>query len=84
MLLITWFVLAIACAFFANKKGRDFGRWFVISLLLSPLIGFVLLLLMQDVSEQTALEDGLLKKCTSCAELIKTEAVKCKHCGAAV
>ena len=84
MEIIIWIVLAIGCAIFASNKGRDVGRWFVISVLLSPVIGFILLLILQDVSQQTALEDGKLKKCTACAELIKAEAIKCKHCGAAV
>ena len=84
MEIIIWIVLAIGCAIFASNKGRDGGRWFVISVLLSPVIGFILLLILQDVSQKTALEDGKLKKCIACAELIKAEAIKCKHCGAAV
>ena len=84
MAIFIWIVLTFGCAIYASNKGRDGGRWFVISLLLSPLIGFILLLISKDISQQTALEDGLLKKCPACAELIKTEAVKCKHCGVAV
>lgn len=84
MIYFVWFIFALGCAIYASNKGRDGGRWFVISLLLSPLIGFILLLASKDISEQTALADGHVKKCPQCAEFIKPDAIKCKHCGASI
>jgi hypothetical protein len=82
MFIIGWFVFSIAVGYFATSKGRDPGRWFVIALIISPLIAGILLLISQDISEQEALKDGQLKKCPHCAENVKKEAIKCKHCGA--
>jgi uncharacterized membrane protein YhdT len=80
--LITWVIFALVIGSFASSKGRDSGRWFVISILLSPIIAGLLVLISKDISEQEALRDGLLKKCLYCAEPVKKEATKCKHCGA--
>jgi hypothetical protein len=40
---ILWVVLAFAVAFSAKKRGRSFGGFLVLSLLLSPVIGFIVL-----------------------------------------
>lgn len=82
MLIFWWIVLSVAIGYFATNKGRDPGRWFVISLITSPLLAGIFLLISSDISEQEALKDGELKKCTFCAESIKKQAIKCKHCGA--
>jgi DNA polymerase III epsilon subunit family exonuclease len=42
---ILWVVLAFAVAFSAKKRGRSFGGFLVLSLLLSPVIGFIVLIL---------------------------------------
>lgn len=86
MFFICWIILAILCGSFASKRGRDGGRWFFIALIFSPLIGFIGLLISDDKQPEIALNNAVnnkeLKKCLYCAELIKTEATKCKHCGA--
>jgi len=51
-----------------------------------PLIGFVIVIMTEN-SEQMAIkvgEYGDLKKCPYCAESIRKEAVKCKHCGSSI
>ena len=83
MVWVLWVILAFACASLANRRGRSYGGWLLISLLLSPLVGFILLLVSSDLSEQTGLKVGTHKKCYQCAEIVKKEAIKCKHCGAA-
>ena len=35
----------------------------------------------QVKKDEEALDRGELRKCPSCAELVKAEAIKCRHCG---
>lgn len=65
-----------------SNKGRSGFLWFLIGFLLSVL-GIVLALVTKKDSqtlESKALASGTQKKCPYCAELIKTEAIICKHC----
>jgi phosphotransferase system glucose/maltose/N-acetylglucosamine-specific IIC component len=78
-----YIVLAILVGVYANSKGRSGFGFFLIAALLSPLIGFVIAVVISPISskvEQNALDVGDMKKCPSCAELVKTEAKLCKHC----
>jgi len=74
---ITWFILSILVGVYASSKGRSGIGYFFISLILSPLIGFIIAL----VVKPTMREGSKLRKCPFCAEDIKAEAIVCKHCG---
>lgn len=78
-IIIIWFGLSFIAGYVASNKGRSGAGYFFLSLLLSPLIGLIAALVVKDDSEKVANND--LKKCLHCAELVKKEAVKCKHCG---
>lgn len=44
-----WFFLSVAVGLYAtNHRGRSGLGWFFIALLLSPMIAFILLLVMKD------------------------------------
>jgi len=87
LLLFFYLPLAILVGVFASGRGRSGFAWFLLSLILSPLLaGFFLIVAgnkrQNENRTQTIYEDvGNNKKCSFCAELVKKEAVKCKHCG---
>lgn len=86
MFAVIWFILAIAVGIFGSNRGRSGFGWFLISALLSPLIGLILLLATKDLSKPQATSqspsDNTHRKCPACAEWVLPEASVCKHCGA--
>ena len=79
-----WFIFAVLVGFYARKKGHSGIGFFFLSALLSPLIGFLIALVVderRDKVEARHLGGRELQKCPFCAELIKPEAFVCKHCG---
>ena len=81
---IIWFVLAFVLGSTAKSKGRSFGGFLFLGLILSPLIGFIILLVMGDNKEKIIeknLSTGVSKRCPSCANEIKKEATVCHFCG---
>ena len=77
MWILTWIVLSILVGVYASSKGRSGIGFFFLSIILSPLIGFIIALIVQPKERQ----GSQLRKCPFCAEDIKSEAIVCKHCG---
>ena len=83
VLVVLWLIFAIMVALFAKSKGHSGILYFFISVVLSPLIGFIIALVISpgvEKIEEKALSTGSMKKCPNCAELVKAEAKVCKHC----
>ena len=87
-LFIFWFGLCIAVAILASKRGRSGFGWFLFSLILSPLLGLIFVLILDKKNGQDAQDVSApatsLRNCPECKELIRKDARKCKHCGSEV
>lgn len=76
-------IFGVAVGFAASNKGRSGVGYFLLSILISPLLAVLILFLTGDNEpevEKQKLKNGAYKKCSFCAELVKKEAVVCKHC----
>lgn len=82
MLIFFWLALSVLCGVLASKNNRSGFGYFILALIISPLLCGLLLLIIGKRADETppAIEDQRIK-CPECAELILKEAKKCKHCG---
>jgi len=75
-LFLGWLVLlglAIVVGIAASVRGRNGVGWFFLAVAITPLIAGLLVLVLPDANYS--------RKCPFCAELVRREAVVCKHCG---
>lgn len=77
------FCCGLVTAVIANNKGRGGFTWFLVGFVLGLLGIITSIVISKDdvVLSEKAISDGISKKCIFCAELIKSDAVLCKHCG---
>lgn len=81
---VVWIVASLAVGYWNSTRGHSFLAGFFFSLLLSPVIAALIIAVRKPNTkkqEERAISDGDLRKCPACAELVKREAIKCKHCG---
>ncbi|MFY9088934.1 zinc ribbon domain-containing protein [Arcobacter aquimarinus] len=76
---IVWIFLSILVGIYANSKGRFGIGFFLVSIILSPLIGFLMALIAVP-HEDNIMKNKNLKKCPFCKELVKEDAITCKYC----
>ena len=83
VILILWVVFGVIAGIIASGKGRSGCGGFALGFLLGP-FGIIWALLMktdQAKVDNKAIKSGEMKKCPACAELVRAEATKCRHCG---
>jgi len=82
--IIIWLICGFICATIAGSKGRSGFGWFILGALFGPLGILMVAFMPTDIPavEKSAVSSGASRKCPYCAELVKAEAIRCKHCSA--
>jgi hypothetical protein len=81
-----WFAFAAAVGAYGSSKGRSGFGWFLLSVVISPLLGFIFCAIADDLKhpKEVAPTPETHVKCPDCRELVLHDARKCKHCGCAL
>ena len=79
-------LLGLIPAFIAQSKGRSFGAWWLYGFLLFIVaIIHVLFVAPRNTAGAVASDSiGPMRDCPYCAEPVKYQATKCKHCGSEI
>jgi len=81
-LFLFWLGFAVLCGIMASKRQRSGFGYFILAIVISPLLCALLLLAIgnanKEISDVTPETDV---KCPDCRELVLKDARVCKHCG---
>ncbi len=80
---IFWFLFAVATGIYANGRGRSGIGWFVLSMLITPILGLLFCAVSKNLAapiSQPADGASTHRKCPACCEWVLPMAVVCKHC----
>lgn len=79
---VVWIVSVVIGGMIGSSKGKT-GLGIGLSVLLGPL-GVIIMLFVgadREKVEENQIANESMRKCPFCAELVKSEAIVCKHCG---
>lgn len=86
-ILFLWLALSVVAGVVAGSKGRTGFGYFMLSLVLSPLVGLLLAIALPRVESKPQIlgpgdvAEGARVPCPQCAELVLPAAKVCRFCG---
>ncbi|MET0498129.1 MAG: hypothetical protein ABW106_07660 [Steroidobacteraceae bacterium] len=84
MYIFIWLLLALLAGYWARAKQRSFLQYFLLSVLLTPVVAFGILAFVRPDEVKMAadlLASGQMRKCGRCGTLARWDALKCESCG---
>ena len=75
-----WLGLAIVVGVAGDTRGRNGFGWFILAIVISPLLAGLLLIALPRLENRSAMADAPMKKCPYCAQMIPAEALVCHLC----
>ena len=81
--ILIWIFLSGVAGVIAENKGLWSWGYLIASLLLSPLIGIILALVVEEnivKVENKKIASGVYKRCPKCVELVRMKAKVCRYC----
>lgn len=82
-LVLFWLGLAVVVAVAANTRGRSGGGWFLLAIVISPLLAGLLVLALPRLNApkpEPMLSGSATKVCPECAERVQAAARICRFC----
>lgn len=82
--LFFWLIFAIVVAVTARSRGRSGLWWFLLSVLFTPVLMMILVLVLPNHATGDFVSDRTHVRCPDCREPVRRDAIKCKHCGSSL
>ena len=83
--LIVWLVGSLIVGVLATSRNRSGFAWFVLSMVLSPLLmGLLVAVLPRGDAGRQAYTADSHRNCPECREVVRSDARLCKHCGSKI
>ena len=81
--ILFWIMCGVISSIIAVNKGRSGANWFWLGVLLGPFGPIIALVVSTEYHaiERKSLQDGTMKRCPNCAELVRSLASTCRYCG---
>jgi hypothetical protein len=76
-LILLYPILCMHVGYAAQTKGRNATTFFLLSFIFTPILPAIVVAIMKS---EVPTNKTLVKKCPHCAEEVRLEAIKCKHC----